>query len=308
MIDSFAPINPALIDVVLPEPSGYSDLRKADDTTDACKEACGAASRDFPKDLWIEPKDWPDRARDNSKYGTWGLNYIDRYTNQGAGGGGYSTHECTCHSLITNCLAANNRQRGIIYPDGPKADFRYAESAIRSLWLSALSVYIEANPSQWGGANVRQVLEIACRRGILPDKTQPREYWFKHTLHGTCGKGGKNQSRGPWVRLSQLPEGWQDTAKWFKPVEVIFPDSWEQAVCLVLHGMLVSVGRNGHAVPWGFLTFEGDNLRNAGYPDSYDETRYDSAATIKRAWSGSFAVATMTTPDDFLNPAGTLAI
>jgi hypothetical protein len=298
MIPTFSPIDPSLIDVILPDPSGYPVEREAADTPDVLKEACGEAAREFPKDLWIEPKDWADRARDNDKYHTWGMNYLDRYTNQ------TPTHECTTHSLRANLEAARNRQRGIIYADGPKANFRYEESAKGSVWLSPLSVYSEANPGQWGGANVRQVLEIACRRGMLPEKIQPKEYGFKHALQGTTGKGGKNQSSGPWVRLSGFPEGWQETAKHFKPIEVIFPESWEQAVCLVLHGMLVSVGRNGHAIPWAHAAFSGDDLSGLDYPDSYDLTRRDSLSTVKRAWSGAFAVATVACPDDWNNPAG----
>lgn len=301
MIDSFSPIDPKLIDVILPDPSGYPIEKQAADTQDVLREACGAASREFPTDLWIEPENWADKARDNDKYHTWGMNYLDRYTNQNP------THECTCHSLRANFEAARNRQRGIIFPDGPKAGFRYDQSIKGSVWVAPNSVYAEANPGQWGGANVRQVLEIACRRGMLPETIQPVEYKFKHAIPGTTGKGGKNQASGPWLPVSKFPQGWQETAKGFRPLEVIFADSWEQAVCLVLWGLLNSVGRSGHAVPWGQLQFEGDNLKAAAYPDSYDVTRFDSLGTIKSAWRGSFAIATVTVPDNWLDPAGTLA-
>lgn len=309
MIDSFAPVNPAIIDAPL-DPSllidghpGYPADKAAGDTLDVLKDVCGDASRDFPDWMWIEPRHWAEFYRDNGS----GMNFLDRFTNQGPGGGGYSTHECTCHSLVTNCLAAMNRQRGIIFAEGPKVDFRYEESAIRSFWLSALSVYIEANPRERGGAGIRQVLEIAVRRGILPDKTQPREYNLTHSLHGTCGKGGKNQSRGPWVSLGELPEGWQETAKHFKPKAIIFPSSWEQAVCLCLHNRLVSVGRGGHAVPWAQPMFSGVNFSGLAYPDSYDTIRVDSLGTVKSAWSGAFSVDSMTTPDDWLKPAENVA-
>lgn len=293
-MNTFAPIDPTLLDVVLPEHDGYPDDLRAEDTHDALREACGSASREFPEALWIEPADWADRARDNDKNHTWGLNYLDRYTNQDP------THECTCHSLRANAEAARNRQLGIIYPEGPVKNFRYGESSRGSVWLSPLSVYAEANPRQWGGAMVREVLEIACRRGMLPEKIQPHEYNFKHTLQGTTGKGGKNQSTGSWVRLSQFPAGWQETAAGFKPLEVIFADSYEQAVCLILHGLIYSVGRNGHAVPWSFWNA---NERAMGYADSYDLTRYDSERTAKGAWQGGFAIATMNAPDDWSKPA-----
>lgn len=294
-MSSFDRIDPALIDVPTPE-DGYPDELAAEDTPDALRFAAGETSREFPKALWIEPKDWPDKARDNDKYSTWPMNYVDRYTNQNP------THECTCHSLRAIAEGCRNRQRGISFPDGPKKGFRYPESAaFDSVWLSPLSVYAEANPGQWGGASIRGVMEIAVRRGFLPEKIQPKDYGFKHTLQGTTGEGGINQSRGDWVRVSNFPSGWQETARWFKPLEIIFPGSWEEAVCLVLHGYLVGVGRSGHAIPWAKWNVTEQAM---AYPDSYDVTRYDSKRTVQSAWNGSFAIATMTTPDDWNKPAG----
>lgn len=296
-MNSFDQIDPALIDVVLPEDEqGYPADLAAEDTPDVLWDVCGSASRSFPQSLWIEPSDWADKARENDKNKTWPMNFVDRYTNQ------QPTHECTCHSLRTNFEAARNRQRSVIYPDGPKKGFRYPESGeVGSVWVSPLSVYAEANPRQWGGANVRQVMEIACRRGMLPEKIQPHDYGFEHALQGTTGKGGLNQSSGSWVAVRNFPSGWEETAQWFKPIEVIFPGSWEEAVCLVLNGYVVSVGRDGHAVPW--CQWLPDQQAMA-YPDSYDVTRYDSLRTIKRAWSGAFAIATVTVPDDWMKPAG----
>jgi len=298
-VNSFDQINPALIDVKLPHHDGYPDEIAAGDTIDALRDCCGSATRDFPQELWIEPKDWKDKAAENDKYHTWAMNYIDRFTNQNP------THECTCHSLRANFKAARNRQRGIIFPDGPKVDHRYETSAKGSVWVAPNSVYPEANPRQWGGAGIVQVLEIAVRRGMLPEKIQPHEYGFKHAVNGTTGKGGKNQSSGPWLPLSQFPAGWQETAKLFVPLEIIFPESYEQAVCLLLHGRVVSVGRSGHAVPWAMWMASNGG---AGYPDSYDVIRYDSAGTLKSAWRGSFSIATVTTPDNWLDPAGALSL
>lgn len=298
-MNSFAPINPALIDVVLPQHDGYPDVYKQGDTPDVLRQACGVAARDFPQSLWIEPKDRADKARDNDKHKTWPHNYVDRFTNQNP------THECTCHSLRTCAEACRNRQRGISFPDGPKKGSRYVESTQSgSVWLSPLSIYAEANPRQWGGADCRGVLEIACRRGFLPEKIQPREYGFKHAMQGTTGQGGVNQSTGQWLSVANFPAGWQETAKWFKPLEVIFTDSWEQVVCLVLHGYAVGVGRDGHAIPYTFWNVA-ENIM--GYCDSYDVVRYDSLRTVQRASYGAFAIASMTTPDDWLKPAENLA-
>ena len=154
-MNSFDQINPALIDVPPPPArdghNGYPADKAAGDTADALREACGSASRDFPKALWIEQKDWKDKAAENDKNKTWPLNYIDRFTHQGG------SHECTSHSLRAVAEGCRNKQRGIIFPDGPKATFRYEESKQGSVWLSPISIYAEANPGQWGGAGCRGI-------------------------------------------------------------------------------------------------------------------------------------------------------
>lgn len=289
------PIDPHLIDVVLPEHDGYPDELAAEDTRDVLWDACGGASREFPAHLWIEPRDWADVAQDNDELGLWPIDFIDRFTNQSP------THECTCHALRACAESCWNRQRRIkVGP--PVAGQRLPASAkSASVWLSALSIYSEANPRIRGGANVRRVLEIAARRGFLPDKIQPREYGFRHSLVGTQGKGGINQSSGSWVRLADFPDGWEQTARHFRPLEVIFPESWEQTVCLVLRGYAVGVGRSGHSVPYARWVPDQELM---AYVDSYDVVRYDSIRSIKATVGGSYAIASMTTPDNWDRPAG----
>lgn len=294
-MDSFAPIDPALVDVRLPEHDGYPEHLAAADTPDVLRDACGDAARDFPDALYIDPSNWADKARENDKHHTWPINYLDRFTNQSP------THECTCHALRACAEGARNKQRGIIFPDGPKADFRYEQSARGSVWLAPNSIYPEANPGQRGGAGCQQVLNIACRRGFLPEKIQPAEYGFKHDMYGTTGKGGKNQSSGPWVRVESFPQGWEETAKHFKPLEVIITDSFEQVVSLILHGYVVEVGRSGHAIPYAFWNVAESKM---GYVDSYDVVRYDSQGTVRGCSNGAFAIVSMTTPDDWMKPAG----
>lgn len=301
MIDSFAPVNPALVDAPLPASvltdghPGYPAQLAAGDTRDVLMGVCGSASREFPKALWIEPSDWEDKARENDKNKTWPVNFCDRFTNQ------TPNHFCTCHSLGTNFEICRNRQRGVIYPDGPKAGFRYEESAkYGSVWVSPMSVYAEANPGEWGGASIRHVMDICIRRGFLPDKLQPKDYGFKHTLAGTTGKGGINQSSGPWTPVSRFPNGWQETAKSFRILEVIFPETIEQAMCLILHGYAVCVGRAGHAVPWALANVQ---EKRFGYVDSYDVIRWDSWGTARGAVGGSYAIASVTAPDDWSEPA-----
>lgn len=305
---SFDKIDPALIDAPSPEIAqspdghgGYTPALAAADTPQALRDACGDAARDFPAAMWIDAKDRVAKAQENDELHTWAMNFIDRYTNQGPGNGGYSTHECTTHDLRANFEAARNKQLGIIFPDGPKKDFRYEQSAKGSVWVSPLSIYAEANPGERGGAGCIQVLDIACRRGFLPDKIQPRDYGFKHSMHGTCGAGGLNQSRGPWVPLRDFPEDCEETSKLLMPLEVVVTTDWEEALCLLLHSYKISYGRNGHAV--------GPAMWNAAsnafpYPDSYDVTRVDSFATFKNAVRmGAYCIISVTTPDDWNNPA-----
>jgi len=295
-------ITSQLIDVTLPWDSGYPDKYKAADTTQAMRDAAGEAGAvvtDFPNHLWIEPKDWKEWSDRNDELGLWALDYRDRFTNQGSGNGGYSTHECTCHCLVACIESCRNRQRAIkVGP--PVAGQRLPISAqSASVWLSPLSVYAEANPDQWGGAYVRGTLAIAARRGVLPDKIQPREYSFQHTLHGTCGAGGINQSRGPWTPVSRFPAGWEKTAANFRVLEYIFPDSWEQTICLVLHRFSVGVGRAGHSIPYQRWVHSQSLM---AYPDSYDVVRYDSLSRVRSTVGGSYAVVSVVTPDDWNEP------
>jgi hypothetical protein len=74
-------IDPSLIDVVLPSPSGYSAEAKLGDTREAMMAAAGSAARDFPAELYIDPKDYAAKAAENTANKTWPINYIDRFTN-----------------------------------------------------------------------------------------------------------------------------------------------------------------------------------------------------------------------------------
>ena len=313
MINSFAPFDPSLADVELHEDEqGYPVTEMlADRETGVLWDCCGASSRKMPEHLRVNVREWAERARENDDNGTWPTNYRDRYTNQGPGPGVSGTHECTCHSFDEDFSIARNRARGIRYPEGPKKGFRYEESGkFGSVFGSPQSLYVRVNPKtrrnpqQRGGAGVRQVLEEACRTGYLPDRLQPHEYGFKHTLHGTSGRGNNNQSSGPYIGVEDLPEGWEETAKHFRPLEVIFPESFEDAVSLILNGYAVSVGRNGHAISWSRLQFSSNDLVGAPYNDSYDRTLMDSVRTMRSAWQGAFSIATVTNPDDWMKPAG----
>lgn len=286
--------DPKLIDIFPDEHDGYPDHLAAEDTRDVLWDVCGATAREFPKSWWIEPREWEERTKYNDAHGLWPINYVDRTTHQGG------THECTTHSLRAVFEAARNRQRALeLGPPNP-GQLLPISATSASVWVSCLSIYSEANPRIRGGANVRQVMEIAVRRGFLPDKIQPKDWGFKHYLTGTQGRGNATQSSGEWVRLQDFPTNWQETSMLLRPLEVILPESWEQSVCCVLNGAGVGVGRSGHAVPWMRRTEDG----NMQYPDSYDRFLYDSERTQKSAWRGSFCIVSTTVPDDWDKPAG----
>jgi hypothetical protein len=289
-------IDSKLIDVFPAEHDGYpDDLAKAD-TPSELFGSCGDAARSFPDSLWVEEKDRKALAEECERNKTFGVHFLDRYTAQG------SSHECSAHAVIRSCEAAWNRQRSLIYADGPKKNERYEESKLGSVWLSPLSVYAAANPRQWGGSNIQHCLRIAQERGVLPDRTQPRDYGFRHAMQGSAGgREYADQSIGPWLPVSRFPEGWKETAKHFRPLEVIIIENWEQGLCCLLAGYVIAYGRRGHAVPVAHW----DHKQNVFmYVDSYVRRLYDSFSTFKSACQGAVAVATMSMPDSWEKPAG----
>lgn len=268
--------------------TGYVDP-KGEDTSENFAALPG--SREFPDSLWIEPRHWKDKARENDKYGLWAISTrekLGRWTNQSP------THECTVHSLCQGAEAAIRVQSGFQY----------------NIALSQISIYAEANPGIRGGANCLHVLSIAMNRGFLPEPAKTRcikggkqftlnqKDIFAHTLHGTQGKGTEWNTRGEWVPVSRFPDGWQETARQLRPIEAVNPRSFDQAVCLLLHGYVVNVGRNGHAVPWGKVVWRGggsdpyDGIA-IPYDDSYEVIRVDSYGTARGAIGGASSITAM---------------
>ena len=262
--------------------TGYPQRLAQLDTPEAL---AGLGAREFPDHLHIEPSDWKDAARQNDECGTWGEDFRNRFTNQAP------THECTCHALTQNMEIAWNRQRA---------------GKGSPVWFSPLSVYAEANSQQWGGSTMQRTVGVVLDRGILPEHRGPngtteQKDKFRHTLHCTSGNDG--EAGGPWVSVNRFPSGWRETAKHFKADEVINPRSYEQVISLLLHGVAVSVGRSGHAVPYVKVVWRGNDLV-AMYADSYNVHRYDSVRMIRSAVGGAYGIFTTTIPDNWEAPAG----
>ena len=272
------------LDWVPPFETGYNATVAAEDTSE---NYAAAGYADFPDKYWIEPGDWEDAARQCDKYKTWPDDYSNRFTNQSP------THECTCHSLLQCCEIAWNRQRG------SKED---------AVWFSAIGVYAEANPRIRGGASMRGVLNIAMRRGMVPEHDGPdgpgtQKVKFKWTVPGTAGRGNATQSSGSWVPMRDYPDDYENTSKHFKPLEVINVRTWEQHFCLLLHGIAIHNGRSGHSIPH-VKAVKRDGVWYSQYKDSYDVYRYDSIRAVKSGAGSAFGIVTMTRPDDWNRPAG----
>ena len=273
----------SLLDVVPAIDTGYRGF-ESEDTVETFS-ATGFV--DFPDKYWIEPKDWEEKARENDKYKTWAEDYSNRFTNQAP------THECTSHCLIQCAEIVWNKQRG---------------SNDDAVWYSPLGTYEEANPRIRGGASVRGVLKLAMARGLVPEHDGPtgrgtQAAKFKFTRCGTMGKGNATQSRGEWLADKNYPAGHQDTSKHFRPLEIINVASWEQHFCLLLHGLPVGNGRSGHSIPH-VRAVKRDGKWFSKYKDSYDLFRFDSISMVRSGVGAAYAIASMTRPDDWKNPAG----
>lgn len=258
---------------VSPGDSGYPDDLAAEDTVENLFGLDRSIVKAVPGAYHIPERQWKEKAAENDRLKLWPEDYRKRFTNQSP------THECTCHGLIQNMEICLNRQNA-----ADKNDW---------VFLSPLSVYAEANPNKWGGSSGSRTLGIAMRRGVLPDKISPNADEFEHTLHGTEGKGNDTQSSGPWVRYPQgFPEGFEQTARRFKPLEVLNPSSFEELICVVLNGGAVTVGRNGHMLTYVAIVWR-DGRLHAMTIDSYDRHTFDDERTIRRAVSGSYAITSM---------------
>jgi hypothetical protein len=129
-------------------------------------------------------------------------------------------------------------------------------------------------------------VEISSDQGFLPDVIQPRDYGFRHFMWGTAGKGGINQSSGPWPGWSggnfkKHPDGWADenwkyTAKWFRAIGIVDCDDTEQYDSVLINGRAWGVARSGHGVPHGRIVYDSSGRKLYRYKDSYDRYLYDS--------------------------------
>ena len=302
-------IDPKLIDVVLPDETGYPEELARQDTPDVLRCAAadvGVTVVPLPAHFAIPRKDWLEVQKLGERNRTRPIDFLDRFTNQSP------THECTSHGGRACFEMARNRQRRIVC--GPPVAGQMPTVKSASVWMSCLSVYAEANPRERGGAMVRDILEISGRRGWLPDQIQPHPWKFRHTMQGTRGGGNVCQSSGPfpgWKNddFIRKPDGWEDdvwvsTSKHFRPLEIVVPDLLEEVICGLLGGpeamgIAWHTGGRGHSIPYSFVDVEQEVI---GYADSYNVIRYDTFRNARM--SGIYGIISTTVPDDWDKPAG----
>ena len=263
-------IDPKLIDVTF-EFDGMQEVPPDD-------EMLHAGLKYLPDSFYIPRSEWDDRIREHEKNKSSADYFSGRFTHQG------SSSECVAHAAQQLFMTAYNRQFNGLGHD---------------VWFSPLALYVRICGSRYGGSNVRDSCREMISRGMLPDHDGPagdnaQTKIFEHTLHQTSGRTESHWPTKGWLRESGLPNGWENTAKQFRALEVyLIPRDVEAHASVLLHGMALSNGRQGHSIPHVKLIKENGRYLSQ-YKDSYNVMRYDSERWMD---SGGFCIRSVTTPD-----------
>lgn len=254
--------------------------------SDSRDELYGAGVKDFPAELRIPRSEWDDWLRMDEKYKSSPEHFSARFTHQG------NSHECVCHAATQLFECAYNRQVGIA----------------SAVYFSPLALYTRlTNGRQWGGSNVGHALREMMSRGMIPEHDGPE--WlggkngqtqrFRHTVHQTSGRSEAHWPTKGWIRPSELPAGWEQTARHFRAPEAYYiNDEIDHFSAVMRWG--VGNGRNGHAIPHLNIVKDSRGRYLSKYKDSYNVFRYDSESL----WGGGYCIRSVTTPDDPIKPAG----
>lgn len=152
--------------------------------------------------------------------------------------------------------------------------------------LSCVSLYQRAtNMRQWGGSSLSANVRFAMGEGALPARNDENDARFKHTWNWNTWEGKK------------LPQGYKNTAKYFRLKEVYEVKGEVGMVSAVLKGHPVLYARRGHCILGVAVVYDEDRRQFLWkYLDSYgalgnDGCRYDSMGTADRASYGAYAFA-----------------
>jgi len=164
--------------------------------------------------------------------------------------------------------------------------------------LSPMSLYCRMNSRRWGGSSVFGNLIEAAERGILPEDTPGNRRLFgSHVTHENT----------PYFQASELPSGWESTAKHFRPLLFFRIRTKEQFATALLRGWPIVDGRDGHSICHLELVVK-DGRFLSKYADSYGEGRgdggylYDSEG--KWSTNGTWCLVSVAMPDNPRFPAG----
>ena len=263
-------IDPKLIDIEFK----FDGLK--DDATEDQLLAAGA--KRFPESLLIDRSEWDDRIEELDKQKQWAEDYSGRFTHQG------NSHECVAHASVQNAMIARNRQFNGLSQD---------------VWFSPLALYTRVtNGRQWGGSNVLDTMYEMIENGLIPDHDGPggknsQQKLFVATLHETAGRSEDWWPTKGWVKPSQLPDDWENTAKHFKATEVYTIPSRSAHFSALIRGWCCTNGRDGHSIAHVRMVKENGRYLSK-YKDSYNEYRYDSEKKL----GGGFVIRSMTMGGD----------
>ena len=241
----------------------------------------GVGAVDFPDSLLIDRVDWPDWIRENEKNRASSDHFSPRITSQG------SSHLCVSFASVVAFQCVYNKQLG---------------GKQHSVWLSPLSLYTRATGGrERGGSNVLRTLE-EMKTGILPDHDGPQGHntqrrKFEHTLHETSGRSEDWWPTRGFVTPSELPTGWESTAKHFRVLEYYRIDGSDirQHISAVLRGWVCVNGRAGHSVPHTRICFKNGRILSQ-FQDSYRRNGWDSERMLRGA--GGYVIRSVTLPED----------
>lgn len=235
---------------------------------------CGAP---FPDRLLIPRSEWRDRIEARKTAGHSLKRYNNKINNQ--------RPESSCvYNAAEECLRLRrNLALGIAH----------------AIDLSPMSGYCRVARSRHSGSSVAGAQAELSTRGLLPEDTARNRALFRHVCH----------QNSPFIRESQLPDGWELTGRHFVVDEWLRIADRDQFGSALLQDLPICYGRGGHSITAiDLLWDDGRRAYLCEYLDHYGPERgnggylYDT----ERMWAtgGAWACLTTSLPDDPLRPAG----
>lgn len=230
---------------------------------------------EFPAEMVIPRGEWQKWITSNHAAGFSLTLYNDTINYQAP------EHSCVSNATETAIRVTWNKQLGLNH----------------TVKLSPMALYCRVNSRRWGGSNTIANLNEASTRGMVPEDTPENKRRFGDIVA---------HQNAVYFPASQLPDGWQDTAKHFRIVRAFRVRTAEQFASALLRGWPVVNGRSGHSICHLELVFR-DGRYFSKYADSYGTARGDNGylydSESKWATNGAWCLVSVTMPDDVRFPA-----